>query len=324
MKSNNTSFEDYIEKNDLVSLHPNLSKMYKQFPESIHKLKNMILYGPKGVGKYTQVLSAIKKYSPSELKYEKKISVTLNKNLYFFKISDIHFEIDMSLLGCNTKVLWNELFNHVVDVILAKTNTTGIIVCKYFHETHAELLDSFYSYMQTTSTGGVHLVFILITEAISFIPDNIVNSCYVVDVSRPSRASYNRCLDTPLKKSVALNEIVNMKHIAHVDEPLLLPHRITCDKIVNLIVNVEQTKFIYIREHLYDIFIYDLDVNECTWYIIKKLISEKYIKDDDISNTLLRVYTFFRYYNNNYRPIYHLEGLVFYLINTIHGFNTCV
>ncbi len=324
MKNNNASFDDYIEKNDSVSLHPNLSKIYKRFPDSIHELKNMIFYGPKGVGKYTQVLSAIKKYSPSGLKYEKKISVTLNKNIYIFKISDIHFEIDMSLLGCNTKLLWNELYNHVVDVILAKTDTTGIIVCKYFHETHAELLDSFYSYMQSASTGGVHLVFILITEAVSFIPDNIVNSCYVLDVSRPSRASYNRCLDKPLTKNVTLSEIVNMKHITHINEPLTSPHRITCDIIVKMIINIKEIKFMTLREHLYDIFIYDLDVNECTWYIIKKLITEGHLKHEHISNTLLRVYKFFRYYNNNYRPIYHLEGLVFYLINKIHGFDTCV
>ena len=322
MKGSVASFDDYIERNNNVSLHPNITKMVEtRFPESIKDLRNIIFYGPKGVGKYTQVLSAIKRYSPSGLKYEKKISIAYNKSAYFFKISDIHFEIDMSLLGCNTKLLWNELFNHIVDVILAKPEKVGIIVCKYFHETHSELLDSFYSYMQqnTSSTSGVKLIFVLVCEAISFIPDNIVKSCLVIHLPRPSKASYNKCLGTKLTKSIVTSNIVNIKHIENKDGQLCLPHKITCDKIINLILNVHFTHFVSLREYLYDIFIYNLEISECTWYIIDRLITDGHIKNEQVSDLLLRVYTFSRYYNNNYRPIYHLEGLACYLINIIHG-----
>ena len=68
MKFYDTHFEEYLESNKRISLHPKLSNLYKTFPDCISKLKNMIFYGPKGVGKYTQVLSSIKKYSASELK----------------------------------------------------------------------------------------------------------------------------------------------------------------------------------------------------------------------------------------------------------------
>lgn len=104
MKYHDTHFEDYINSNSKSNLHPKLNILYQQFPEKIEDLKNIIFYGPKGVGKYTQMLSSIKKYSPTNLKYEKKISINYNKNTYYFKISDIHFEIDMSLLGCNSKL----------------------------------------------------------------------------------------------------------------------------------------------------------------------------------------------------------------------------
>ena len=96
MKFHETHFEEYIKKENL---HPKLEKIYNNnFPKTINKLGNLIFFGPSGVGKYTQMLNSIKKYSPSELKYEKKLSLTFNKQQYFFKISDIHFEIDMSLL----------------------------------------------------------------------------------------------------------------------------------------------------------------------------------------------------------------------------------
>ena len=114
------------------------------------------------------MLTAIKKYSPTELKSSSKINVTYNKNINYFKISDIHFEIDMSLLGCNSKLLWNEVYNQIIDVISAKADNSGIIVCKYFHEIHSELLETFYSYMQNEAHKAIELKFILLTEEIEF------------------------------------------------------------------------------------------------------------------------------------------------------------
>jgi DNA replication protein DnaC len=72
MKFYESHFEEYIIENKRENLHPKLEKLYSKFPKEINKLRNLIFYGPSGVGKYTQMLKAIKKYSPSELKYEKK------------------------------------------------------------------------------------------------------------------------------------------------------------------------------------------------------------------------------------------------------------
>ena len=187
MKFFETHFEEYIQENKRVNLHPKLDKIYEKFPKTLEELKNVIFYGPSGTGKYTQMLKSIRQYSPSELKYKKKISLTYNKQQYFFKISDIHYEIDMSLLGCNSKVLWHEIYQQIIDIISAKADKSGIIVCKYFHEIHSELLENFYSYMQLNISIPVQLKFILVTEEISFIPDNILNCCEIITVSRPSK-----------------------------------------------------------------------------------------------------------------------------------------
>ena len=62
-------------------------------------MTNLIFTGPSGVGKYSQSLKIIEKYSPSKLKYEKKIQIPLSKDeVYMMKISDIHFEVDMETL----------------------------------------------------------------------------------------------------------------------------------------------------------------------------------------------------------------------------------
>jgi Cdc6-like AAA superfamily ATPase len=143
MKFQETHFEEYINAVNKVNLHPKLEKYYNQFPKSIDKLRNLIFYGPSGVGKYSQMLYSIKKYSHSDLKYEKKLSLLFNKDMYFFKISDIHYEIDMSLLGCNAKLLWHDIYQQIVDIVSAKAEKSGIIVCKEFHNIHSELLENY-------------------------------------------------------------------------------------------------------------------------------------------------------------------------------------
>ena len=321
MKFYDTYFDDYITSNETISLHPKLNDIYDKFPDKLCDLKNMIFYGPKGVGKYTQALASIKKYSPTNLKYEKKISITYNKNTYFFKISDIHFEVDMSLLGCNSKLLWNEIYNQIIDIILAKSENTGVIVCKYFNEVHEDLIDTFYSYMQTLATASVNLKFIIITEQISFIPDNILNCCQHIHVSRPSRSLYNRCIKNKIDKNIPLEDINNIKNITASITQLMRPNESICNIIIEGIINIHELKFLEMRDHLYDIFIYDLDVTDCIWHILTKLIKMEKFKQKDITDILIKTFSFLQYYNNNYRPIYHLESYIFYLSKKVHGFS---
>ena len=320
MKFRETHFEEYVVSNQKEDLHPKMNKIYQKFPNKLTGLKNMIFYGPQGVGKYTQMLKSIKKYSPTELKYEKKISITFNKQQYFFKISDIHYEIDMSHLGCNSKLLWHDIYMQIIDIISAKTEKSGIILCKYFHEIHSELLENFYSYMQQNNASAIDLKFILIAEKISFIPDNILNCCEIINIPRPTKSLYAKCIKTRLPNSIKLENIANIKNISNVLDPLMMPHKIICDKIIDSIIKIEEIKFLKFRDLLYDIFIYNLDIAECVWYIISTLISQKKIKDKDISGLLVKTYTFFQYYNNNYRPIYHVENLMFYVASIIHSF----
>ena len=70
MKFYETHFEEYIISNQKEDLHPKTSKIYNKFPKTLGSLKNLIFYGPSGIGKYTQMLCSIKKYSPTELNYE--------------------------------------------------------------------------------------------------------------------------------------------------------------------------------------------------------------------------------------------------------------
>jgi len=320
MKFLETHFEEYINAIEKYNLHPILKKTFSKFPDSLDNLGNLIFYGPSGVGKYSQMLNSIKKYSPSELKYEKKISVTYDKNQYFFKISDIHYEVDMSLLGCNSKLLWHDIYQQIVDILSAKIEKTGIIVCKDFHNIHSELLENFYSYMQDNNSSLINIKFILLTEEVSFMPDSILNCCEIIPISRPTKASYLKCSNQKFPNELKVENIVNIKYLhANVNE-LMYPYKFICDKIINEMIEINELKFLKFRDLLYDIFIYNLDITDCIWYILTTLIQLNKLKKTDISSIMLKTFVFFKYYNNNYRPIYHLESYMFYITSIIHEY----
>jgi hypothetical protein len=323
MKFFETHFEEYINN---TNIHPKLNKIYERFPTELINLKNLIFYGPAGVGKYTQMLFAIKKYSPSELKYEKKISINFNKNTYYFKISDIHFEIDMALLGCQSKLLWNEIYHHILDIIYTNKSNIGIIVCKNFQEIHSELLEIFYSYMQTLFNTNIHIKFILISEEISFIPDNILNTCMIIPVERPSKNIYkNLCAGggagagensqsiSDAKKCRVMNIKALKSGISYKQRHIWISN-----KILDFIINYKSLDFMNFRDILYDLFIYNINIFECIWYILTELIRMKKIKKGSLNAIFNKSYYFLLYYNNNYRPIYHLENYFMYLIDVVH------
>jgi len=85
-------------------------------------------------------------------------------------------------------------------------------------------------------------------------------------------------------------------------------------------INIDEIKFLKFRDILYDIFIYNLDITDCIWYILSTLIQQKKFVRNDLSELLIKTFNFLKYYNNNYRPIYHLESYLFYLTSVIHGY----
>jgi hypothetical protein len=416
------------------NIHPELTDFFNSVPHTIKEMGNMIVYGPCGSGKYSQVLYLLQKYSPTHLKYDKRITINTEKQSYIYRISDIHYEIDMGLLGCHSKVLWHELFFQIVDIISMKTDKTGILVCKNFHMIHSELLEVFYSYIQQSNKlmPSMYIRFILITEHISFIPNPILCCCEKIAIRKPSKKDYmnvllpkdplkNNPLDniedafqmpdtvniggliigrvpkvsvcdagssddedndcdststvgseetkekhklfvqkiggsfsydgkpstenprTPTQRGTSCSGVlakynisresykrakttideISEQNVMNLKELQLLTQiemeqlpkdifNIICDNIIHEITNSHTLVFTQFRENLYDIFIYNLDITECVWYILSH-----FIRIGSITNAteiLPNIYTFLKYYNNNYRPIYHLESILFYLL----------
>ena len=346
MKYYESHYEEYIDSKKKCELHPELGEFMENLPDKAINMGNLILYGPSGVGKYSQVLQILKKYSSTQLKYDKKLTAQTEKQNYTYHISDIHYEIDMSLLGCNFKILWNEIFLQIVDIISIKTEKIGFIVCKNFHTIHGELLDVFYSYIQQYSKGvgnhfggNITIFFILITENISFLPNNIINACQIVQMRRPTKNEYKTMIEyntsghTSLSSiysvidAVDCHEIVNIKELYsfHKIQNDNIPKdvfNIVCDNIIHQILNHKKINFTGFRDIIYDILIYNLEAVEILWSILFYLINHQtvHLSDEIVRKIIKRSYTFLKYYNNNYRPIYHLESMFFYIIVQLYKY----
>jgi hypothetical protein len=359
MKYYETSFDDYTTSVGLYNLHPELQTVYGNMSKLITNFENIIMYGPPGVGKYSQILYLLKRYSNSELKYDKKITIQNDKTQYTYRISDIHYEIDMSLLGCNSKTLWHDIFHQILDIVTVKNEKVGIIVCKNFNKISTDLLEVFYSYMQQyNGNSTIKIRFVLLSDSISFIPTQIINACHVIKVKRPSTDKYKelythnhrlqtmgvaphdfilRIQDTihPENSSYQNNrnlfDVINNNGILNLKETRFFPllksqsdipkdiFNIINDNIIQEILNIENISFTNLRETLYDILTYNLEISECIYYIITQFIETEHLSSSDASDILTKTYSFLKYFNNNYRPIYHLENIILYIASKVHN-----
>ncbi len=317
MKFYETKYEEYLQSNKKINLHPENEAFIKNV-NNIYNLENnnLILYGPCGVGKYTQSLNIIENFSLSNLKYERKINIpTLKNKIYTIKISDIHFEIDMELLGCNAKMLWNDIFKSIIDILSTRPMRKGIILCKNFHKIHNELLEIFYSYMQSLEYENIYISYILLTESVSFIPETIINKCFIMPIKRPTKTILKKCFSKSNVKYV--NNIKNLKSIHINNNDSYNYNKQITNNLTEHILNKNISSLTF-RNELYDIFIYHLDIYEYLWNIINNFIKLNKIDEDKLTKILIFLFKFLKYYNNNYRPIYHLERFIIYLTSVIY------
>ena len=311
MKRLDLSREHYLMKG-MESLHKE-DIVDTSLASSYDTLPHLILYGPPGCGKYTQSLRLIQTFSPSRLKYERKMTINSDKDTLHFSLSDIHIEVDFDMLGCHSKTLWHEIYCNYMDILVAKKNKKGIILIKNFSNIHNELHDIFYSYIQNyDKPHNCEIKYIILTENVSFIHNNILTHFTLKSIARPTKKQYSSC---GVKKSIK-GDIYNITNVTS-DVEDHEPHLKLCHNIIKYILDLQNLNILELREHIYNLLIYNLNIHDCVWYINHYFHKHENYQRNFI-DIMRKTVSFFQLYNNNYRPIYHLENYFVYLITIIH------
>tara|TARA_B110000305_G_scaffold207550_1_gene239138 strand:+ start:6993 stop:7970 length:978 start_codon:yes stop_codon:yes gene_type:complete len=313
MKKLHLTCDEYINYDKKHELH-NISYSNLSLFKSLEEFPNLIIYGPNGVGKYTQSLQIIKKFSNTQLKYERKMSFEFNKDIFYFTLSDIHLEVDFDMLGCQSKLLWHEIYNKYIDILISRPNKRGIIICKNFQNIHSEMHEIFISYMNNYNINNVYNIrYILLTNSVSFIDNNIIRNCSILSIHRPSKVAYQKIT----KEKILSNNVYNI-HNLKINKFDSEPHIKLCDELIEYLLKKEEFNIYKLRDYLYNLLIYNLDIYNCIWYINKRLSEYESIRNN-LNKIIMKIISFLKLYNNNYRPIYHLESYFIFVFNTLHN-----
>jgi hypothetical protein len=320
---------NYNFSKDLLHIISNISNVHTNNEHFI----NYIFYGPPCAYKYKNALKLLQHFSPTNLKYEKKLHINLTKTEFYIKISDIHYEIDVENFIYNSKSLWNEIYNIIYNSIASSSIKRGYIVFRNFDKINYDLLDLLYNYMQKELFSTLNIKYIIITECVSFIPMKILNICKILNFAKlnkknihglcnKSNKQYFKKLNLSSKDAEYIyNKVNNPNIFTYLDisnnMKYIIQHSAICDTYINLICN-NNYNITNIRTLLYDILINHLNSHECFFYIIQSLIINKLINCNKIGDLIFNSIFFLKNYNNNYRPIFHLESFTLYLIELIN------
>lgn len=268
-------FTEIIKKSKITT------KVMSMIPK---KFKNLIIYGPPLSNKYIYALSLLSEASPTNLSYEKKITVVYNNNEIVYRMSDIHIEINFEFLGCVAKNLWASIYQDIKQIV---ANKNFYILCKNFSTVNNELMENFYTYINNELP---HVHFILLTDNIGCIPEEIVNAslCY------------------PIKRG----SIITQKDVKIKTQFI--------GKIVEFILDSETFNIKSLRNILYEMLIYQEDVYNVIFELIKEVNNHVLIEPQKMIKLLNETKNILKLFNNNYRSIYHLENFIVTIIKTIN------
>tara|TARA_Y100001970_G_C14249849_1_gene871011 strand:+ start:4224 stop:5135 length:912 start_codon:yes stop_codon:yes gene_type:complete len=298
------NFNQILKEIDTLNFQEKNKKII--FPKNLCDLPNLIIYGPQNSGKYYYSLSIIKNYSNNQLSSQKRLEITINKESEYFKGSDIHYEIDFYLLGTSAKNIWYNFYNHISDILMTKEKKECIILIKNFHEIHEDLLNIFYSFLQNNNQY-ISIKYILLTQQHGFIPKNIKNRCVTLKCKIPNTSKLNK------NDNYYNNYIFYDNHIEDTNE--LISFIINFKENYLFIKKDKENLYKTLRDIIYNILIKNYNIYNITNHIIFTLIEMDLIVDHE--KLLQNNYNFIKYYNNNYRPIYHLEKFAFDLIDNL-------
>jgi hypothetical protein len=316
-------------------------------------LGNYIFYGPEGSGRYTLALNYIRHHSDGDLRGGRILNVTYNKAVHMVHMSDIHFEVDMGMLGSSAKALWYHMMQQIYDIVLLRKRKIGIIMCKNFQAITNEHMEIMQTYVKQCENGFMYnrcrLYYVILTTDASFIGTSISSVFSVVRVPLYMRRIHGiRICDIYEGKredeedmkglyvhnyldegdeSILLSDMnresmasLGKEHVAYLkgDECAYEFMKYRKEILTNIeshIYGYDPLNGISLRNSIYDILIYHMNLYEVIWSLICNFSDR--LSDNGrcerMHDICMYIHEMLRLYDANYRPILHIEKLILYL-----------
>ena len=257
--------------------------------------KHTMIYGACSSANRSYALELLRPLSPSELRYERKISYRAEKHNVNIMVSDVHYEVDMSLLGRNARGTWQQVYTTIVDSIKANRSKKGIILCKNFESCCADLVRVFFSYLQRPVVLLTPVRFIILTSHCSFIPNSIKLRCHTISLKTNGKARAVKLKWTPVS---------------------------LCKRILRCITG--EVDIPSLRNVLYEVQIYLFSLDKISWCLIQQVVEhrgkcQKPVSCEELSYIVRLAIECCYSYNVCYRPIFHLEKLALGLASIVDG-----
>ena len=297
-------------------LHSWLTSIIQSTPTDPRSLPHLLLHGPPGVGKYTCALRLLEKYSPSALKYEKKLSVPAYKPgaaPVDLRMSDVHFEVDLSMLGCNAKPLWAAIYGAIGDANAVASGQHSFVLCRQLESAPRDLLVQLSPLL--TYRPRRPLTFILITEHACRLPSCLVERCRRLTIPRPSQAAYQR-IGAPAAR-IDRSTISNIKPLLSGTEQVEV-YRPSARTICASVADPDNIDLYAVRLSIYDALIRGLEPGRLVREVLSEAEASGLVGEAGNPAMLRLARDFFAAYKHYYRPIYHLETLAVSLAKLVH------
>ena len=297
-------FDDYLRvRASQPALHPELSARLS----ALAAPRNLVIYGRGSVGKYYLALDAVRKFSPLGLQYEKMMPIQHNKKTYTVRMSDVHFEVDVQMLGTNSRLIWQTIFAAVLDIVETSITHTRarFIMLKNFQDVSAEMYELLLCYIDDRITKPANIQYIIVSEGISFFHDDLLNKFEIVHVPVPSEAALAGMNEAP----AGLWQRPSAKVAPHVYEVRIL------ESLVRCVDGFAAERCVDLRNILYDVLIYNIHPTRVAFGMMKQMMAGK--GASRVDRVFFALNRMMAEYNNNYRPIIHLERFVLFLVDVL-------
>lgn len=316
------NFNDFLFHKNRLNFYKNIS--YDNF------MPNVVIYGPKGSGKYTIAINVInslydKNIKKSLVKFNVLKTPSNYKEVEIFK-SNYHYEININKYLFNDNSTLVNLLNDLINTFSINTLSYKILLIRNVEYLSGEILDYFKCISEKYSST---IRLILLTSNFSAISHKLLGRFSYVRVPSPNNEELREYIKYIISKENVKLSQKNIETIINNSErnlnklilslqfsvskgtfvPYKDPLKSKIKEILGLCNSKNPTNILIIREKAYELITQNQSIDDIFKYLVYYIFKLKV--SDDIKKCLLEYATLYQHRSKIcYKEIIHVEAFL--------------